>query len=83
MRTLCDSTNINTIIEFVPNYLYRVSGDGFNGGSLFVPSFPGYTRTLSLETVLTNFEWNYQMVVLSRIWCGIAPGQLYPDNHFE
>jgi len=29
MCTLCDSTNINTIIEFVP----RVSGDGFNGGS--------------------------------------------------
>jgi hypothetical protein len=29
MYTLCDSTNINTIIEFVPH----VSGDGFNGGS--------------------------------------------------
>ena len=27
--TLCDSANINTIIEFVPH----VSGDGFNGGS--------------------------------------------------
>ena len=31
--TLCDSTNINTIIEFVPNCLQHVSGDGFNGGS--------------------------------------------------
>jgi len=29
MCTLCDSTNINTIIEFVPN----VSGDGFSDGS--------------------------------------------------
>jgi len=29
MCTLCDSTNINTIIEIVP----LVSGDGFNGGS--------------------------------------------------
>ena len=29
MCTLCDSTNINTIIEFVPH----VRGDGFNGGS--------------------------------------------------
>jgi len=29
MCTLCDSTNINTIIEFVPH----VSGDGFKGGS--------------------------------------------------
>jgi len=25
MCTLCDSTNINTIIEFVPNFLYHVS----------------------------------------------------------
>ena len=33
MCTLCDSTNINTIIEFVPNCLQHVSGDGFNGGS--------------------------------------------------
>ena len=31
--TLYDSTNINTIIEFVPNCLYHVSGDGFSGGS--------------------------------------------------
>jgi len=29
MCTFCDSTNINTIIDFVPH----VSGDGFNGGS--------------------------------------------------
>jgi hypothetical protein len=32
MCTVCDSTNINTIIEFVPNCLH-VSGDGFNGGT--------------------------------------------------
>ena len=31
--TLCDSTNINMINEFVPNCLQRVSGDGLNGGS--------------------------------------------------
>ena len=41
----------------------------------FVPSVPGYTRTLSLETVHTTSEWNCQMVVVSRIWCGIAAGQ--------
>jgi len=29
MCTFCDSANINTIIEFVPD----ISGDGFNGGS--------------------------------------------------
>ena len=29
MCTVCDSTDINTIIEFVPH----VNGDGFNGGS--------------------------------------------------
>jgi len=33
MCTICDSTNINTIIEFVPNCLKYVSGDGFSGGS--------------------------------------------------
>jgi hypothetical protein len=33
MCTLCDSTNINTIIEFVPNCLYHVSCDGFSGCS--------------------------------------------------
>ena len=31
--TLCDSTNINTIIEFVPNCLKHVSGDCFNCSS--------------------------------------------------
>ena len=49
----------------------------------FVPSVLGYTRILCLETVHTTFEWNCQMVVVSQIWCGIAPGQLYPDSHFE
>ena len=49
----------------------------------FVPLVPGYTRILSLETVHTSFEWNCQMVVVSRIFCGIAAGQLYPDNHSE
>jgi len=49
----------------------------------FVSTVPGYTRTLSLETVHTSFEWNCQMVAVSRIRCGIAAGQLHPDNHFE
>ena len=49
----------------------------------FVPSVPGYTRTLSLETVHTTFEWNCQMAVVSPVWCGIAAGQLHSDNHFE
>ena len=43
----------------------------------FVPSVPGYTRSLSLETVHITFEWNCHMVVVARIWCGIAAGQLY------
>jgi len=55
----------------------------FQWWSWFVPSVPGYTGTLSLETVHTTFEWNYQMVVVSWIWCGIVAGQLYPDSHFE
>ena len=44
----------------------------------FVPSVPGYTRTMSLKTVHTTFEWSCQMVGVSRIWYGIASGQLYP-----
>jgi len=31
----------------------------------FVPSVPGYTRTLSFETVHTIVDWNCQMVVFS------------------
>ena len=49
----------------------------------FVPSVPGYTRTLTLHAMRTTFEWNCQMMVVSRIWCGIAARQLYPDNHWE
>ena len=30
--TLCDTTDINTIIEFVPNCFQHVIGDGFIGG---------------------------------------------------
>ena len=33
MCTLCDSTSINTIIEFLPTCLEHVSGDVFNGAS--------------------------------------------------
>ena len=43
MCTLCDSTNINTIIEFVPH----VSGDGFNGGSDSYLQFRIHTHPVS------------------------------------
>jgi len=75
MCTVCDSTNINTIIEFVPH----VSGDGFNGGS---DSYLHFRDTLAPH-LHTTFEWNCQMVVVYRIQCGIVAGQLYPDNYFE
>jgi len=51
MCTLCDSTNINTIIEFVPNCLQHVSGDGFNGGSdscLYFRDTCGKRRNINL-----------------------------------
>jgi len=53
--------------------------------SLAVPirTFSSEIRTLSLEIVHTAFEWNYQSVVVSRIWCGIDAGHLYPENNFE
>ena len=79
MCTVCDSTNINTIIQFVPNCLQHVSGDGLNGGS---DSYR-YTRTLSLESVHTACKWNCEMVVVSQIWCGIAVGQFYSHSRFE
>jgi hypothetical protein len=58
MCTLCDSRNINTINEFVSICSYHVTGIAFNGDSDSNQSVPEYTRTLSLETVHTAFEWN-------------------------
>jgi len=70
---------MNTIIGVVPH----VSRGGFTGISDSYPSFPGYTRTVSLEIDATTFEWNCEMVVVSRNLCGIDAGQLYRNNHFE
>jgi hypothetical protein len=47
MCIVCDSTNINTIIEFVPH----VSGNGFNGGSDYYLQFQyncGKRRNINL-----------------------------------
>ena len=52
MCTLCDSTNINTIIDFVPH----VSGDGLNGGSDSYLQFRdtcGKRRNINLILVVT------------------------------
>jgi len=62
MWTLCDSTNVKTIIVFIACQRWR-----FQWRFWYVPSVSGYTRTLSLETVHTTFECNCQMVVVSRI----------------
>ena len=43
MCTLCDSTNINTIIEFVPNSV-ACQRWWFQWRLWFVPSIPGYLR---------------------------------------
>ena len=45
MCTLCDSTNINTIIEFVPKLFVARQRWWFQWRFWFVPSVPGYTRT--------------------------------------
>jgi len=82
MCTLCDSTNTNTITELVPNCLWHVSSDSFNGCSDSYHQFRD-THASCLLKLHTTFEWNCQMVVVSRIWCGIAAGQFYPDSHFE
>jgi len=48
----------------------------------FVPSVPGYTRTLYLDTVHTAFKWNCHMVVVSpkllrNCRCTIVPRQSF------
>jgi len=71
MCTLCDSTNINTIIEFVPNCLYHVSGDGFNGGSdsyLLFRDTCGKRRNINLILDVTPIERNH-MVFASGVYC--------------
>ena len=73
MCTLCDSTWFNMMIKFVPH----VSGDGFNGGSDSYLQFRD-TRAPCLLKLHTTIERNCQMVVVSRIWCGIAAGNLTP-----
>ena len=70
MCTLCDSTNINTIIEFVPH----VSGDGFSGGSDSYLQFRNTHAPCPLK-LHTAIEWNCQMVVVSRIWLGTTAEQ--------
>jgi hypothetical protein len=63
MCTLCDSTNINTIIEFVPNCLCYFSVDGFNGGSDSYLQFGetcGKRRNINLildVTLLREITW--------------------------
>jgi len=55
MCTLCDSTNINTIIDFVPH----VSGDGFNSGSDSYLQFRdtcGKRRNINLILDLTPYK---------------------------
>jgi len=56
MCTVCDSTNINTIIEFVP----LVSGDGFNGGSDSYLQF----RDTHTHPVFWNCACHFQMELL-------------------
>jgi len=57
MCTVLDSTNINTIIEFVPNCLLHASGDGLNGGSDLYLQFRdtcGKRRNLNLILDVTT-----------------------------
>jgi len=79
MCTVCDSTNINTIIEFVP----YVSGDCFNGGSDSYLQFRDTNAPCLLKLCIPPSSGIVGWWLLSRFWCGIAAGQLYPDNHFE
>jgi hypothetical protein len=62
MCTLYDSTNINTIIKFVPNCLWHVSGDGFNVRSDSYLQFRdtcGKRRNINLILDVTPIERNH------------------------
>ena len=76
--TLCDSTNIDTIIEFVP----YVSGDGFNGGSDSYLQLRDTHLPCLLKLCIPLSNGIVRWWLFPEFWCGIAAGQLYPDNHF-
>jgi len=69
MCTLCDSTNINTIIEFVPH----VSGGGFSGGSDSYLQFTvQYTYRAPVRYVSKTRSvvlWNKKNILLSQVYC--------------
>ena len=73
-------TYLTVALYVHPLWFYKHQHDNPVRSKLFVACqrwwFLLHTHTLSLETVHTIFEWNCQMVVLYRIWCGIAAGQL-------
>ena len=75
MCTVCDSTDIKTIIEFVP----RVSGDGFDSGSDSYLQFRdtcGKRRNINLILDVTPIERNHMGLHLECI--------VYdPDYHFQ
>jgi len=68
MCILCDSANINTIVEFVPH----VSGDGFSGGSDSYLQFRDTNATCLLKLCIPPSNGIVRWWIVSRIWCGIA-----------
>jgi len=60
---------VHTLWFYKHQYDNRVRSKLFQWRFWFLSSVPGYTRTLSLETVHTTFEWNCQKMAVSRIWC--------------
>ena len=79
MCTLCDSTNINTIIEFVPH----VSGDGLNGGFDSYLQFRDTHAPFLLKFCILPSNGIVRWWLFPEFDAGIAAGQLYSDNHFE
>jgi hypothetical protein len=79
MCILCDSTNINTVIGFVPH----VSGDGFNGGSDSYLQFRDTHAPCLLKLCIPPSNGIVRWFFFPRIWCGIAAGKFYPDSNFE
>jgi len=77
MCTLCDSTNINTMIEFLPNCLRHVSGDGFNGGPDSYLQFRDTCRKGTNINLILDVTPQKEIT-----WGCIWRMRLKPDNHF-
>jgi len=79
MCTLCDSTNINMIIEFV----LHASGDGFNGGSDSYLQFRDTHAPCLLKLCIPPSNGIVRWWLFPEFGAVLALDNCTPDNHFD